>query len=438
VTAVSLPVIAAVARREFTVRARSRAYRLGTLVLLVVTCGFALSPVLLRLADALQGPQTVGVALAEGGDPGPAAVILGRLLAVAGGSLDPSRPAYRVTPVPDVDAGEASVRAGDLAALLVVSRRDGGLAFILYTRAQPWERTPQLVQQAAAAVAIQDRLQQLRIPASDQAALLAPPPFQIQRVGGPGTASAGGPAGTAEGLLLGQGLTVLIFIAVILYGQWVALSVAEEKSTRVIELVLGAARPFDILAGKVLGVGALGLVQYVIVFAPAILLVFFQDRIAAALLGTPAAGSDLAPLLTPVVVLAFGVYFVLGFALYAVLYAGTAALVSRVEDVNYAVMPLTLLAGGGYGIALYAALGQVSLPGPVLSILTVIPFFSPFVVLPRLALGSIEPPEVATSLVLLVATIPLALAVAARLYRAGLLLYGQRPGLATLLRALRP
>jgi ABC-2 type transport system permease protein len=221
-----------------------------------------------------------------------------------------------------------------------------------------------------------------------------------------------------------------------LYGQWVAMSVAEEKSSRVMEIVLGAATPFQLLAGKVLGVGALGLLQYVVVFIPAIVAIVFQDAIASAILGGTAS-VGLPAGLTIDLLVAFGVLFVLGFALYAALYAGAASLVSRQEDVNQIVGPLTLLSVAGYMVAAYAGTGLIDIASPLVVILSYVPFLSPYLMLSRMGMGVASPLEVLLAIAILAASIPVALWVAARLYGAGVLMYGQRPSLRTMFRVLR-
>ena len=129
--------------------------------------------------------------------------------------------------------------------------------------------------------------------------------------------------------------------------------------------------------------------------------------------------------------------FVLGFALYAVLYAGAASLVSRQEDVNQIVAPLTIISVGGYLVASYTGTGLIPIDSPLVVVLSFIPFFSPYLMLTRMGLGAATPIEVLIAILLLAAFIPVALWVAARLYRSGVLMYGQRPTPRTMLRALR-
>jgi ABC-2 type transport system permease protein len=236
--------------------------------------------------------------------------------------------------------------------------------------------------------------------------------------------------------MIGFALTIFIFMAIIVYGQWVAMSVAEEKSSRVMEVILGAATPFQLLAGKVVGVGALALTQYVVVFVPAALGIAFQDRIAALVLGGSASG-DLPSGLSVGLLVAFGALFTLGFALYSVLYAGAASLVTRQEDVSQVVMPLTLLSTAGYMVGAYAGSGLIDASSPLAVALSYVPLTSPYLMLSRLSAGRAGPLDVVVAVVILIVTIPAALWLAARLYRAGVLMYGQKPSMRTMVRALR-
>ncbi len=112
--------------------------------------------------------------------------------------------------------------------------------------------------------------------------LFAPAPFEARpaRPASPTDSRTGTTEQLLGGTVLGLALTIFIFMAIVLYGQWVAMSVAEEKSSRVMESVLAAARPIELMSGKVVGVGALGLTQYVLVFVAALVAIVFQDRIA--------------------------------------------------------------------------------------------------------------------------------------------------------------
>ena len=188
---------------------------------------------------------------------------------------------------------------------------------------------------------------------------------------------------------------------IVIYGQWIAMSVVEEKSSRVMEVVLNAATPFELLSGKVLGVGAVAFTQYAALLLAGGAAVLAQGTVAGLVLGN---GADvtLPQGLTIELLLVFGVYGVLGFLLFAVLYAAAASLVSRQEDVNAIVMPMTLIATGGYLVAVYSATGLIDVRSDVMAVLAQVPLVSPFMMLSRITSGQAVAWEVALSIVLLV------------------------------------
>ena len=357
----------------------------------------------------------------------------------SGGSGSGSdKPQFVVVAVQDETAARARVLAGDTAGLLVIKRvaPDSDLTFEFVSKDSTLDRVPQLVHQASAAIAIQDRLSGAGIPPADQAHIFSPPDYSVSAAD-PNATPAGEPGQIVAGGAIGFVLAIVLFMAIVLYGQWIAYSVVEEKSSRVMEVILGAATPFELLAGKVVGVGALAITQYVIVFVPAMLALLLQGQIAALILGGTAGAISLPAGLSIPLLLAFGLFFVLGFALYAVLYAGAAALVSRTEDINQIVAPMTIISTIGYLVAVYSSTGLLDPKSTIIVVLSYIPFFSPYLMLSRLGAGVAGPLEVLAGLVILALTIPLALWVAARFYAAGVLMYGQRPSLRLMLRVLR-
>jgi ABC-2 type transport system permease protein len=232
-------------------------------------------------------------------------------------------------------------------------------------------------------------------------------------------------------------MTILIFMMVIMYGNWVAMSVVEEKSSRVMEVILNAATPFQLLSGKVLGVGAVALAQYAAIIVAGGVALVAQGPVASFVLGTGSSDVSLPAGLTFGMLVLLVVYGVLGFLLYAVLYAAAGSLVSRTEDVNAAVMPLTLVSTGGYLVAVYAATGLLDIRGDWMTVLSQIPFLSPFMMLSRVTAGGAAVWEIPLSIAILVVSIVAALWIAARIYAAGVLLYGQRPGVRALWRLVR-
>jgi ABC-2 type transport system permease protein len=140
------------------------------------------------------------------------------------------------------------------------------------------------------------------------------------------------------------------------------------------------------------------------------------------------------PELHPVMIVSFGLFFLLGFILYSTLYAAAGSMVSRIEDVQQAVGPLIFLSMAGY----FAAFGGLNDPDAGwVQLLSIIPFFSPYLMPARMLLTSPSIGEVLLALALLAATVVLAIWLASRIYSAGVLLYGQRAGIRSVLRAAR-
>jgi ABC-2 type transport system permease protein len=221
-------------------------------------------------------------------------------------------------------------------------------------------------------------------------------------------------------------------MAIVTYGTWVAMSVAEEKGSRVMELMLNATTPQQMLAGKVLGNGGAGLTQYGAVIGALVAGMLAEGPIHRLVLGGDSSGGP-GPLDLPVLA-AFAVLFVLGFLLYSLLYAALGSLVSRQEDVQAATSPLMILVMIGYFLSIFS-LQAINETWVVLA--SFIPFFSPYLMLARVSAGHVTLLEFGLAVAILAASIGVALVVASRIYSAGVLLYGQRVGLRQIFRAAR-
>ena len=422
---------------------KTRAYRWSTVILVVAGVALSLTPTILAFLDRDSTGDRIEVVVGDANPQVDVVLALGSILNTSGPTVpapgqDDPQPRFVVAAAPDIAAARADIVAGKAVAALGLGRSaNGDLKFDLYSSDGGLSRRNQLIRQAAIAITIQDRLTRAGVPPLDQATLFNPPEFAVVPAD-PAAAPAGpqDPNTATTSFFIGFGLSIAIFMAIILYGQWIAFSVAEEKSSRVMEIVLAAATPFQLLAGKVIGVGALALAQYVIVAIPILVTVVFQGQIAALLLGGAPTGG-LPEGLSIGMLLAFGGMLVLGFGLYASLYAGAASLVSRQEDVNSIIAPLTFVSVGGYIVASYVGTGVLPIDAPIVVALSFVPLFSPYLMLTRYGLDTASSLEVIVAMALILVTIPLALWLAARLYRAGVLLYGQPPTPRTLWRALR-
>ena len=224
----------------------------------------------------------------------------------------------------------------------------------------------------------------------------------------------------------------LIFMAVGFYANTVAMGVAEEKSSRVMELLVNAATPFQLMVGKIVGIGAAGLSQMACLLVVGIGALLLQTPVQAALFGANAGGFTqyLTGISMPFYFLVL-VYFLLNFLLYATLFAGLGALVKRQDEVQSVIqVPLMLLIGS----FLVVYLG-VSFPNATwLKVFSYFPFWIPTLMLARLALGAVAWWEIVVTMALMLVTICACVWFSARLYRYGVLMYGQRPGLGQLVK----
>jgi ABC-2 type transport system permease protein len=406
------------------VRVRSRAFAISTLVLAVVATAAALAPLAIR---ALEREAVVRIA-ASAPDARTADLTIRSLEIVLNGSasLDPTAtPVYRFSLVDPagVPAAREEVAAGTLDGLLVVTVGEDERLDFEYVTGNPGGRQAILFQLVAVAVAASIRADEARGLIGD---------FTVTDAL-PGDRPTGSELDAAGNQILATILVILVFVTSVTYGMWVATSVAEEKSSRVMEVMLNAATPGEMLAGKVVGVGGAGLTQLAAIVLPAAVVVALQGPLARFVLGETGDGTPLAGL-TPTVLVAFIAFFLLGFLLTALVYAAAGSLVSRQEDVQQVALPMLMLSFAAYFAAFFASTNPAA---PWVAPLSWLPFFSPYLMLTRLVVGSVEPWEVALAVGLLAVAILLALVVAARIYAAGVLLYGQRPTVSGVVRAAR-
>jgi ABC-2 type transport system permease protein len=235
-----------------------------------------------------------------------------------------------------------------------------------------------------------------------------------------------------ENVALAYVIAMLLYMSIVLYGQSIMMSVIEEKTQRVAEVVVSAIQPKQLLAGKVLGVGAVGLTQQLIWVASGILLVRFQAPImkAVGLAGAPITMPSV-PITTALI---FLVFFVLGFTFFTALFAAAGSMVSTTQDAQQVATPLTMLI-----VPSILLLSPVMLePGGTLSrVVTLVPFTSPILMPVRMSLTNVPWFEVFGSIAIMVVTCLGAIWLAARIYRVGVLMYGKKPSLAELGRWIR-
>jgi len=232
--------------------------------------------------------------------------------------------------------------------------------------------------------------------------------------------------------ILGYAVGLLLYMVIMLYGINVMRSVVEEKQTRIIEVLVSSLKPFQLMLGKVIGVGSVGLFQVSIWAAVAYAMFHWRAQIlglfrvpaeAVNAVKLPAIGGELLVLVL--------VYFLFGYLLYSSLFAVVGASVNTDTEAQQAQQPVMML----LIMALFLSIAALADPGGQMArIGSLVPLSSPVVMPVRVAASDVAASEVGLSLLILAVTVPVVIWMSARVYRIGILMYGKRPSLKELWR----
>jgi ABC-2 type transport system permease protein len=303
-----------VALREVRERARSRAFLAGLVIMLVAVVGMIAVPTML---DDTGDVRDVGVT----------GVVSPELTSAISDQGDAMSTPVRVHTFDDLASGREAVREEDADVLVVGARR-------LEWRDQFDERLQAVVSTAIQVVAVQDRAAAAGIDQDELLVLVAPVPIQNVEIGVTDGRSADD--GTVAILI-----TALLLMTIFIYGNLVLTGVVEEKSSRVVEVLLARMPARNLLLGKVTGIGLLGFGQLVVTALAALVAMLVVDSV------------DIPALSGGVLAWAI-VWFVLGYALYATAYGALGSLASRTEDAQSAAGPVGYLLVAGYWAAFLA------------------------------------------------------------------------------------
>ncbi len=429
-----LPNAGIVARREYRDRVRSPLFLVSTVILMGLALCVALAPIGIRYMNQQRVDRIVVVADDDRLATSTIATATG-IMNIPPANVDPATwtPPFVFERATDLAAAEADLARSRIDAIIRVVRSADGRLDVTYKTSGPVDGvTSQLAGFTALSVGIIDWTSSL--PPGSALGVFQTPDFRAESLSAP---IEGGQAvdavEVASRSFLGTVFVILMFITILIYGMWVATGVATEKSSRVMELMISAASPRQLVLGKVVGIGGAGLTQYTAIAIPAVLVLAFQDQIARAVLGDSGAGLPIGGL-TIGLLFAYGAFFLMGFTLFAFVYAAVGSFVSRPDDLQTLSLPLSLVAMGGYVSALIVLLGGGGVVGRIASF---VPPFSPFAMLARLMVSTVQPWEIALSVGILLVTITVVALATVRIYATGVLLYGQRPGFRRFIAAAR-
>ncbi|HST04219.1 MAG TPA: ABC transporter permease [Chloroflexia bacterium] len=424
-----------VLKREYMQRLRSPGFIIGTVVGILGLAALAFVPALLGLLD--QGAAKVAVVdqhnlvlptLEELSKPTPTPVP---------GTPNPAAPVslsvgsqlrFSQATTTDTSVLDTQVTNGDISAYLIVQGDTASTAtFTYHAKDRPGNLTSSQLSAYLSAALTQAKLKEFGISAQQAQSLYSSPQLTVVPVAG---STLKDEATQLQSIALVYVLLILLYVVILMYGVQVANGVVEEKSSRVMELLITAIRPIELMAGKVLGIGLAGLTQSALWVSAGLLVLLFRSVLGDA---TSGIGIDVASVPLPTL-LAFLLFFMLGYVLYAAMYAALGSLVSKTEDVNSVTAPLTIVNVAVYLVSIYA----LSDPDAgFVKLLSFVPFFTPMLMFIRVALGTIAIWEFILGVVLVLIMSYLLTWLAAKIYRVGVLLYGKRPSAREILRLLR-
>ncbi len=226
-------------------------------------------------------------------------------------------------------------------------------------------------------------------------------------------------------------LVLILYITLFFYGAIIMRGVIEEKSSRVIEVILSSLKPFQLMVGKILGIGAVGLTQYTIWALFGIVAFKYNKSL---LPGFLQGGDFSLPSIPVYIFIYFVIFFILGYFLYATLYAAVGSMVNSEKEAQQLLFPISMF----LIIPMLLMIFIMRSPNSTFAVvLSMIPFFAPILMLLRVCV--LLPPvvQLGGSIIILVLTIILMIWIVAKIYRVGILMYGKPPKLREIVKWIR-
>ena len=413
--------LGAVVRREFLERVRSRWFWVSSLLVPALFGALVLLPAVLATSG---GPKRLAVVDETNSGLGtPVAAALG-----AGGAFHATRVAARAGVV-DSLVGEVGAKRLDGVLFLSEDVVESGVVQYQASNVSSLRDLAELERVLTDAITVA-RLERAGIDPAVMARAHSGIHLETAKISRSHTTG----ESAAQSFSLAYLMGITLYTVILMYGVNVKSSVLEEKTTRIVEVLVSSIRPFPLLLGKVLGVGAVSLLQLAI-WATAGRLLLGGRRLVAPRPGLDElSGFFQVPQVSAATVAMFVAYFLGGFFIYSAMFAAVGAMSSSEQEAQQAQQPIVLMLVLSF-LSMFALLND---PGSTLSvILSLVPLTSPIAMPVRWAAGDLPPAEVVASLVLLGAGIVGVTWVAARIYRVGILMTGKRPGARELVRWVR-
>jgi len=419
--------IFSVVKKEYLQIVRTKGFIIGTILGPVVMAAFIVVPILLQFVS-VDKQEKIAVVDASG-------QIFRELAAKLNQKLKDGSPRYlleEVPPAADLDGMleelNRKVLAKELSAYLYIPENVVEGAEVSYVSEHVSDFDKQgNINQALSRVVIEKRLRREGLDPGKIGEYMRPVKMATKKV-----TKRGVERDTGGTFMISWFLVLILYMTVLFYGQIILRGVIEEKSSRVVEIVLSSMRPFQLMAGKILGIAVVGFTQYAIWvlfgiaasrYSKSILVRFFPQ----------AAGFPM-PSIPAYIFVYFIVFFILGYFLYGTIYAGIGSMVNNEKEAQQLVMPVTMF----LVIPVLLMMLVLRAPDSPLSVvLSMIPFFAPILMLLRICVLLPPFPQILGAVLILVLTILLMIWLSAKIYRVGILMYGKRPSMGEILKWVR-
>ncbi|TMW74021.1 ABC transporter permease [Alteribacter natronophilus] len=387
----------------FFTKLKSKSFIVSTLITAVIIVGIANID---RIFEAFEsgGAADRTVSVVEEGDQGFADRIRTEAEALGISTDD----AGGLTP----GEAEEMISNGDLEAALIVSADASGLPQAVYKAPSiADERTAETLRQAVQTVKEEVAASRIGIDEQTLEQVYAPVNFTAEAV----SDTARSQEELDQARFLVNALVVVIYFSVLAYGNMIAMEVAAEKTSRVMEILVSSVSPVKQMFAKIFGIALLGITQYILIITVGLISVAgnaerggYTEVIAAEI---------------PVGLLVYAfIFFLLGYLFYATISAVLGSLVSRTEEVNIVITPLTLIVVVAFLISMFGINAPES---PIITGTSYIPFFTPMVMFLRVGMTDLPVWELAAGMGIMVISIVLLALAGARIYKGGVLMYGK-------------
>lgn len=419
--------IISVIKREYIQIVRTKGFIIGTILGPVLMASFIVVPILVQFVS-VDKQETIGVVDLS-------RVAFGELDKKLDQKLKDGSRRYllqKFEPRDNVDGLleelNKKIRAKELTAYIYIPENiaEGGIAEYVAEHVSDFDKQGN-IGQALSSIIIERRLKGEGLDPEKIGQYMRPVRLDTKKV-----TTKGVEKDTGGTFMISFVLVMILYATVIFYGQIILRGVIEEKSSRVVEIVLSSLRPFQLMAGKILGIAAVGFTQYAIWALFGIAATRYSGNVVSRFF--PAAAGFAMPTIPPYIFIYFIIFFILGYFLYGTMYAGIGSMVNNEKEAQQLVMPVTMF----LIVPIMLMMFVIRSPDSSVSvILSLIPFFAPILMLLRISVLLPPFPQIAASIVLLILTTVLMIWISAKIYRVGILMYGKRPNVAEIVKWMR-